>query len=63
MLSALLEKLLINFPDMQRLFDPATNIVLNHEASQLITIYQYNPLAQMFCCFPSRGGKSRGRYE
>jgi hypothetical protein len=48
---ALLEKLFINLFDMQRVFDPASYIVADHQACELIAIYQHNPLAQMLCIF------------
>ena len=58
--SALLEKLFINLFDMQRVFDPAPYIVADHQARQLIAVYQHNALAQMLCSLLRRVGKSGG---
>jgi hypothetical protein len=43
----LLEKLFIDFLDVQRFFDPAPNIVADHKTSKLYSINEDNPLAQM----------------
>ena len=45
-LRRLFEKLLIYPLDVQSFFDPATNVVADHQPSQLITVHQHDPFAK-----------------
>lgn len=43
----LLKKLLINFLDVQRLFDNATDAMKNHQSGELVPVHEDNSLAQL----------------
>jgi hypothetical protein len=44
--SLLLEKVLVNFSDMHCVFDPAPDIMSNHQLGQLLAINENNALAE-----------------
>ena len=58
-----LEKVLVDFFDVQGLFDPTSNVVADHQPGQLLSVYENDPFAQEICSLPCRRGECRGGNE
>ena len=58
-----LEEVLIDLLDMKRLFNPAPDIVPYHKLCQLLSVDQYDPLAEKLGCFSRAGREDRGRHK
>jgi hypothetical protein len=49
-----LKKFLVDFLDIEGIFDPASDVLANHERREVVAIYQDNPFAQEISGFLCR---------